>query len=81
MILEGLRLLREKDELDRIRLETLRQEIAVGIEQIERGEYTEYDEVSLKEILEQVRARGRQRLAEQWAIMPSFTGPLMTASK
>jgi antitoxin ParD1/3/4 len=65
VILEGLRLLRDRDELDRIRLEALRKEIAIGIEQIERGEYTEYDEVSLKEMFEQIKARGRQRLAEQ----------------
>src|SRR5437660_2840589 len=64
VILEGLRLLRERDELDRIRLEALRKEIAIGIEQIERGEYTEYDEVSLKRLIEQVQARGRHKLAE-----------------
>ena len=65
VILEGLRLLRDRDELDRIRLEALRKEIAIGIEQIERGEYTEYDEGSLNEMFEQIKARGRQRLAEQ----------------
>jgi antitoxin ParD1/3/4 len=65
VILEGLRLLREKDKPDQMRLESIRNEIAVGIQEIERGEYTEYDEGSLKEMLEQVRARGRQKLAER----------------
>ena len=38
VILEGLRLLRDRDELDKMRLETLRKEIAIGIEQADRGE-------------------------------------------
>ena len=65
VILEALRLLRERDELDRIRLEALRKEIAIGIEQLERGEYTEYDEVSLKAMFEQLRSKARQKLTEQ----------------
>lgn len=65
VIVEGLHLLRQRDELDKIRLEGLRKEIAIGIEQIERGEYTEYDEASLQEMYERIRARGRQRVADQ----------------
>jgi antitoxin ParD1/3/4 len=38
VILEGLHLLRQRDELDKIRLEELRKEIAIGIEQADRGE-------------------------------------------
>jgi antitoxin ParD1/3/4 len=38
VVLEGLRLLRERDELEKMRLEVLRQEIAIGIEQADRGE-------------------------------------------
>ena len=45
VILEGLRLLRERDELDRIRLEALRKEIAIGIEQADRGELVDGDVV------------------------------------
>src|ERR1700730_11810333 len=63
VILEGLRLLRERDEVDKKSLEALRKEIAIGLEQIERGEYTEYDEVSLTEMYERVRARGRKLTA------------------
>jgi antitoxin ParD1/3/4 len=65
VILEGLHLLREREELDRIRLEALRKGIAIGIEQIERGEYTEYDEAGLQGMLQRICATGRQRLAEQ----------------
>ena len=45
VIREGLRLLREQDELKRLRLEELRREIARGMEQVERDELLDGDEV------------------------------------
>jgi len=54
VIIEGLRLLRERDELDRIRLEALRREIAVGIEQADRGELVDADVV-----VERLRQRAK----------------------
>jgi putative addiction module CopG family antidote len=56
---EALRLLAERDR----RLEEFRREIQVGLDQFYRGEYTEYDEESLKEFFEQVKAEGRQSLS------------------
>jgi putative addiction module CopG family antidote len=56
---EALRLLAERDR----RLEEFRREIQVGLDQLYRGEYTEYDEESLKEFFEQVKAEGRQSLS------------------
>ena len=50
-----------------MRLEELRKEIAIGIEQLERGEYTTYDENSLDGLLEEIKTRGRQQLAERRA--------------
>ena len=47
-----------------MRVETLRKEIAIGLQQLAQAEYTDYDEASVKEILEKVRVRGRQRLAD-----------------
>jgi antitoxin ParD1/3/4 len=44
------------------RLADLRREIAVGIEQLERGEYVEYDENTLPEFAAKVKAEGRDRL-------------------
>ena len=38
VVREGLRLIQEQDELRRIKLETLKREIAKGIEQLDRGE-------------------------------------------
>lgn len=46
-------------------LEELRRKVQIGFDQIERGEYTTYDENSLGELFERVKARGRKRLAEQ----------------
>ena len=38
VVREALRLLRERDELQRMRLEELRREIQIGIDQADRGE-------------------------------------------
>src|SRR5205085_526308 len=62
---EALYLLKDRDELKRIRLEELRREIAIGIEQIEKGEYVEYDDDSLHEMFEQIKTEGRRRIAEK----------------
>jgi prevent-host-death family protein len=51
-----------ESELKALKLETLRREIAIGIEQLENGEYTEYDEESLPAFFEDIKARGRKRL-------------------
>ena len=59
VIREGLRLLKQKDEVHRGRLEELRREIQVGIDQANRGEVSAFDKETLKEI----KAQGRKRLA------------------
>lgn len=45
VVREALRLLRERDELQRMRLEELRREIQIGIDQADRGELIPADEV------------------------------------
>ncbi|GAA6620633.1 type II toxin-antitoxin system prevent-host-death family antitoxin [Scytonema sp. NUACC26] len=52
-------------ELQALKLEALRHEIELGIEQLDRGQYTEYDEESLSTFFEDSKARGRKRLAER----------------
>jgi len=59
VIREGLRLLKEKDEVHRSKLEELRHEIQIGIDQARRGELATFTEETLNEI----RAQGRKRLA------------------
>ena len=57
VIREGLRLLEEKDTLRQIKLEQLRRDIAIGIEQADRGDLAPLD-------VEDIIARGKKRLAE-----------------
>ena len=52
VIREGLRLLEERDQLRAARLERLRGEIAVGLEQADRGEL-----VGAQELFSHLRAR------------------------
>ncbi|MCC6221037.1 MAG: type II toxin-antitoxin system ParD family antitoxin [Deltaproteobacteria bacterium] len=62
VIREGLRLLKEQDELKQIRLRDLRHEVAVGLESLDNGEGEEYDEESLKELFAKIKADGRKQL-------------------
>ena len=63
VIREALRLLQERDELRTMRLGTLRKEISVGLDQLERGEVSEYDDRSLNTLAADIKAKGRKRLA------------------
>ena len=65
VIRDALRLLDDRDRLRQMRIEELRKELAIGIEQLERGEYTTFDEDSLNEFFEEIKARGRERLAKR----------------
>jgi len=54
VVREALRLLHERDELRNSRLQELRKEIAVGIEQADRGETAPLD-------VDAIKARARKR--------------------
>ena len=56
VIREGLRLLKEQDDLKRMGQEELRREVLRGYEQAQRGESKPLD-------VEAIKARGRKRLA------------------
>ena len=43
-------------------LEQLRQSVQVGLDQLERGEYTDYDDDGLKDLAEKIKTRGLDRL-------------------
>jgi len=58
MIREALRLLEERQGR-----EALRADIRAGFAAIERGEYEDYDERTTKDLAEDIKRRGRQRLA------------------
>ena len=63
VIREALRLLEERDEMRKMRLGTLRKEISVGLDQLERGEVSEYDDQSLNTLAADIKVKGRKRLA------------------
>lgn len=45
--------------------ETLKQEIAIGVEQLQTGQYTDYDETSGPNLLLSIKQRGQQRLQQK----------------
>ena len=59
MVTDALRFFRDHDEEKRIRLEQLKQEIRLGIEQLDRGESDVLDD----QIIEGIKRRGREKLA------------------
>ena len=58
VIRDGLRLMKERDELHQNRLAELRGEIAIGLDQADRGQVRPFNE----EVTARVKARGRKRL-------------------
>jgi putative addiction module CopG family antidote len=50
---------------ERENFQAIRAELDHADEQLERGEYTEYDENTIQELSEQVKTRGQIRLIEE----------------
>ena len=63
VIREALRLLEERDEVRKMRLATLRKEIGVGLDQLHRGNASEYDDRSLNTLAADIKSKGRKRIA------------------
>ncbi|MGH9816935.1 MAG: type II toxin-antitoxin system ParD family antitoxin, partial [Candidatus Acidiferrales bacterium] len=59
VVREALRLLKQRDEA----LWQLRRDIEAGLDQLERGAYSEYDGKSTRKLAARIKARGRRRLA------------------
>lgn len=62
VVRQALRLLEERERQRDHEVEALRAKLQIGLDQLERGEYTEYDEDGLKEMVKQIQAGGRRRL-------------------
>ena len=58
------RLQQAEEELRVLKLEALKQDLAIEAEQLKNGDYQEYDETSLPKLLEDIKARGWKRLAQ-----------------
>lgn len=61
VVREGLRLLRDRDEDRQQRLEDLRREIQIGVDEADRGELAPLN-------LAAIKAEGRKRLAQREAV-------------
>ena len=58
VVREALRLLEDHDQLRQIKLESLRKEIAIGLDQLDRGEVGVLD-------IESIKAKGRELLRKR----------------
>lgn len=67
IVREGLRLLKEREDIRKMRLALLRGEIDKGVEQLDSGEFETYDEESLKRAFRGSKDRGRKKLADKKA--------------
>ena len=65
VVREALRLMQDRDRVREMRLEDLRKEIQIGIDQGDRGEFVELDSRGLKGFFDDIKAEGRQRLAKE----------------
>lgn len=59
---EALRLLNERDTLQKQRRAELRCEIAIGLEDLDNGRGVRYDKESTKAIFEEIKWEGRKAL-------------------
>jgi hypothetical protein len=53
-----------EEELQKLKLAVLRNEINIGIKQLENGEYTEYDEESLTDFFADIKTRVQKNADE-----------------
>lgn len=63
VVRDGLRLLKEQEELKKIRLNELKAEIMLGVEDLKAGKSKTF--YSEEEIFQEVKKRGRKKLEEK----------------
>ena len=59
VIREGLRLLKERDELRRVQMDEVRRDVMLGVEQVRAGRGKKYAHGA--ELADEIKRRGRQR--------------------
>ncbi|MCW3097051.1 MAG: parD4 [Chthonomonadaceae bacterium] len=69
VIREGLRLLKEQDDLRQSRINQLRQEVDIGVTQIERGQYTDYDVENLQPLVDEIKTKAGETLDKALAAL------------
>jgi antitoxin ParD1/3/4 len=60
VIREALRLLAQNDKLQHAKLTALREDVEVGIRQLDNGQFTEYDEKSARTLVKQIKSRRKK---------------------
>lgn len=55
---------RTDKELQQLKLETLKRNTSIRIEQLKNNEYTKYDDESLPKLLENIKERGKRKLGQ-----------------
>lgn len=63
VVRDGLRLLKEQEALKKMRIEELRAEIMLGVEDLKNGRSETFN--SGEEVFEEIVRRGKKRLAEK----------------
>jgi len=62
VVREGLRLLKEREEIRALRLSQLRTELDSGLKDLDNGDFKTHDEASLQKAFEESKSRGRKKL-------------------
>lgn len=62
VVRDALQLLKERSEARARKLEALRREVQIGIDQLDRGEGIEFDVDHPETLLEEIKRRGRERM-------------------
>ena len=57
VVREALRLLVEHERMQQAKLEALREEVDIGLKDLDNGRFTEYDKNSSHKILEEIKSR------------------------
>ena len=66
VVREALRLLADHDQTRQAKLEALRRDIQVGLDQLDRGEFIEIkSDADSQALLERIKRKGRERLANK----------------
>jgi len=69
VVREGLRLLKEREDLKNLRLAQLRRDIAIGVEQADQGRTRDFDESvveGVKAVTSRAQCPGKRHLVARW---------------
>jgi antitoxin ParD1/3/4 len=65
VVRDALRLLQEQIALQKLGIEALRREVRAGLEALEQGDCDEYEAGNIRSLADDVKARGREKLASR----------------